>query len=315
MDQTMNRKEKKQHGSLYVPYDYYDCVIPDDFPLVPLHWHNEFEISLISEGTGIFRCGQQTVTAHAGDMIILLPNMLHSICPFDEKRLAYDTILFQPSMIDGNREERSYCECLAPFCAQGSQIRLPITKEHPGYKTLRDALKIIFTCAKKSTAQTDLLMKSELLRVFWVLTSHADLFRPNPQDQLTQNSLRPALEYIRTHYGDELSIPLLADLSHLSKSYFMNLFRRVTGLSAMAYVNQIRIQAACELLRATGLRSSDVAFTCGFRNLSNFNRQFHRFTGFVPSAYRKQAKGNTTPHYAFGQPPQPLQPLSVTDSE
>ena len=37
-------KEKRQHGSMQVPYSYYDCRMPDYFPGVPLHWHGEMEL-------------------------------------------------------------------------------------------------------------------------------------------------------------------------------------------------------------------------------------------------------------------------------
>ncbi len=43
-------KEKCQHGSIQVPYSYYDCGIPDYFTSVPLHWHSEMELNYIKSG-------------------------------------------------------------------------------------------------------------------------------------------------------------------------------------------------------------------------------------------------------------------------
>ena len=48
-------KEKRQHGSMQVPYSYYDCRMPDYFPGVPLHWHGEMELNYIKRGTGYFQ--------------------------------------------------------------------------------------------------------------------------------------------------------------------------------------------------------------------------------------------------------------------
>ena len=45
-------KEKCQHGSIQVPYSYYDCGIPDYFTSVPLHWHSEMELNYIKSGNG-----------------------------------------------------------------------------------------------------------------------------------------------------------------------------------------------------------------------------------------------------------------------
>lgn len=288
-------KEKKQHSSLYIPYSYYDCVIPDFFPSVPLHWHTEFEISLVSKGTGIFRCGNRSVIAGAGDIIIILPNMLHSISPYNNEQFCYNTILFNQTMVYGSCDDRCYTECLSLFCASGSYIRLPVTAEHPCYDQMKNALETVMNCARKNSGQTDLLLKSELLRIFWLLLQNNDLCHLGHEDALPMDSIRPALEYIRSDYGNDITVEQLADTCHLSKSYFMNLFRKVTGLSAIEYVNQIRIQAACELLSTTNILSSDAAFTCGFRNLSNFNRQFRKFTGFSPSGYRKQTHHGFAP--------------------
>ena len=60
-------KEKRQHGSMQVPYSYYDCRMPDYFPGVPLHWHGEMELNYIKRGTGYFQYEDRLLTAHAGD--------------------------------------------------------------------------------------------------------------------------------------------------------------------------------------------------------------------------------------------------------
>lgn len=281
-------KEKKQHSSMYIPYSYYNCAIPDLYPNVPLHWHNEFEISLIAEGTGIFRCAEKTITANAGDIIIILPNTLHAVQPAGSKRLVYNTIVFNETMISGSANDRCFTECITRFCTKESYIDLPITDQQPFYTELKNSLTKIFRCAESNDGLSDLLLKSELLHTLWLLLKNDTIFCKEASAMHPVDSIRPILEYIQLHYTDELSIEQLACISHLSKSYFMCLFRQVTGLSAIEYVNQIRIQAACKLLTKKDLRSSDIAFSCGFRNLSNFNRQFRRFTGFTPMEYRKK---------------------------
>lgn len=301
----VNTKEKKQHSSIYIPYSYYHCILPDLFPFVPLHWHNEFEISFISEGNGIFRCGDQSVAAGPGDLIVILPNMLHSICQSDEKRLVYDTILFSQSMIYGTGDDRCYIECLSHCCSSDCFVRLPVTAEHPAYDELKKAVLHVIYSAKTGSGQMDLLLKSELLRIFWLLIQNHDLRSSKHNSSLAANSIRPVLSFISQNYTEPISVEQLAEMVHLSKSYFMNVFRSTTGISALEYVNQIRIQAACQLLRDTGMRSSEIAFSCGFQNLSNFNRQFRKFTEFSPVEYRKQV--HSTPAFQPDTFPDPAQ--------
>lgn len=51
-DKVRAMRERHTHGSMLVPYDYYECVVPDRFPAVPLHWHKEWEINYVLEGEG-----------------------------------------------------------------------------------------------------------------------------------------------------------------------------------------------------------------------------------------------------------------------
>lgn len=67
-------------------------------------------------------------------------------------------------------------------------------------------------------------------------------------------------------------------------------FKQVVGISAMEYVIQLRIKSACDMLRSSGCTSVEIAFACGFQNLSNFNRQFKKCVGCTPRQYRQLQK-------------------------
>ena len=94
-------KEKRQHGSMQVPYSYYDCRMPDYFPGVPLHWHGEMELNYIKRGTGYFQYEDRLLTAHAGDIFLIQSNLVHAILPAEQKSMFYDTIVFHQNMLIG----------------------------------------------------------------------------------------------------------------------------------------------------------------------------------------------------------------------
>lgn len=88
------------------------------------------------------------------------------------------------------------------------------------------------------------------------------------------------------NFSENITVDMLAETVHLSKSYFMRRFREAAGVGAIEYLSQLRIKKACEILSETDKTAAETAFECGFRNLSNFNRQFKSIVGCTPKEYR-----------------------------
>ena len=284
-------KEKCQHGSIQVPYSYYDCGIPDYFTSVPLHWHSEMELNYIKSGSGFFKYEDQTISAKPGDIFLIQPNVLHAIMSDEHSSFFYDTIVFHQNMLVGSYDDRCYTDILLPFFSSRRRVLVPVSQETPGYHELHDSVRTIMQCAHKNLATSDLLLKSELLRLFYLLASTPGLCTEHTvstESRMTE-TLRPVLTYIQKHHSESVTIEQLAKIAHMSSSYFMSCFKQNFGLGAIEYLNQVRIRSACDLLRNTDRSISDIAFDTGFHNLSNFNRQFRTKVGCSPQTYRKES--------------------------
>lgn len=134
----------------------------------------------------------------------------------------------------------------------------------------------------------DLLLKSELMKLFWLLEDNQAIIYHQNDEISYREIIRPVLEYIANNFQEDISIEQLANLVHLSKGYFMDCFKKAVGITAIEHLEQLRVNAACEVLSNTEKRISDIAFSCGYRNLSNFNRQFLKMAGRSPNEYRRQ---------------------------
>ena len=97
----------------------------------------------------------------------------------------------------------------------------------------------------------------------------------------------PAIAYINDHLKDGISMKEMADLCHLSPSYFSRTFNRETGESFANYINRRKIALAKELLRETNKSISQIAEETGYINISNFIAVFKRLEGVTPSVYRQ----------------------------
>ena len=290
MNSKSYSEEKRRHSSKLVPYSYYKCLIPDFFGGVPMHWHGEFEINHILEGSAEFICGDERFVSHQGDIIIIPPNMLHSISVHGGSRQLYDTIVFSGDILGADSADRCAAECVRPIVTGEFAVNVHITPDHDYYGELKTTIENIFSCAKGNTPRLDMLMKSELMRLFWLLENSGDICRAEKAELSRSELMRPALEYINENFRENITVEQLAQTVHMSKSYFMDRFKAAAGVGAIEYVNQLRIKHACELLTGTDMTSAQTAFECGFRNLSNFNRQFKQITGCTPSGYRHANK-------------------------
>ena len=284
-------KEKCQHGSIQVPYSYYDCGIPDYFTSVPLHWHSEMELNYIKSGNGFFKYEDQTISAKPGDIVLIQPNVLHAIMS-DEHSSFFMIPLFFLRICWW---EVTMTVVIQIFCCRSflpdEEFWSLYLRPPPGYHELHDSVRTIMQCAHKNLATSDLLLKGELLRLFYLLASTPGLCTEHTvstESRMTE-TLRPVLTYIQKHHSESVTIEQLAKIAHMSSSYFMSCFKQNFGLGAIEYLNQVRIRSACDLLRNTDRSISDIAFDTGFHNLSNFNRQFRTKVGCSPQTYRKES--------------------------
>jgi len=110
-----------------------------------------------------------------------------------------------------------------------------------------------------------------------------------PEDQRAWfGDLRPAIEWIETHFVDEITAEKLAEVAGMSVPHLNRLFRRVLRLSPMDYVLSLRVQEAQRLLSTTRLGMSDIAAAVGYYDQSHFTKRFRKATGMTPLQYRKQ---------------------------
>ena len=101
--------------------------------------------------------------------------------------------------------------------------------------------------------------------------------------------IEPAISYIHTNYtGDNIEIAYLAEICNMSESYFRRVFKQVKAVSPIAYINQLKLSRAKELLEEGMYSVSDVAFLSGYHDEAYFSREFKRETGISPVKYKEK---------------------------
>lgn len=112
------------------------------------------------------------------------------------------------------------------------------------------------------------------------------------QEIQTQNhGVAMVKQYIRKHYGESLSLDILADVVHLSPRYLSSLFMEEEGIGINRYIKAIRMGKAQELLTETNLKVTDICERVGYTNLSYFCKSFSEFYGVTPDKFRTMSTG------------------------
>lgn len=280
-------REQKQHSSLLIPYSFLYGVMPEYYPSIGKHCHPEFELFVFAEGQCRFQIGDEFFTAKAGDMFFVQPDILHGAEPIDGGRVAYHIALFDLRLVTGGIEDRAYHEVWLPLIS-GKLILDPlITPSHPYYDELKRCAENVISCVWFKTMQNELLLRSSLMEMFFLLLDSGSIHEMIVQNIESDDILAPVIGYISEHYMDSITIEELAQTVHLSKSYFMGLFRKTFGMPALSYVHHVRIDAACELLQHNSHSITEIAVKCGYPSLANFNRHFQKEVGMTPGEYRR----------------------------
>ena len=96
-------------------------------------------------------------------------------------------------------------------------------------------------------------------------------------------------QYLLKHYADDLELEKVAAQVHLTPPAFCRYFKKHTRKTFTVFLNEIRINAACRILKEEQQRTvAEVAYSTGFNNIPHFNRTFKRVTGQRPNDWRKE---------------------------
>ncbi len=112
------------------------------------------------------------------------------------------------------------------------------------------------------------------------------IMREGSTSELSERSLREAINYINDKLAKRLTLADIAGVAHLSPYHFSRSFKKSTGLSPYQYVLRRRVQRAKELLVSTPLPIPEVALSSGFSSQSHLTRHFQRLVGTSPKDFR-----------------------------
>lgn len=290
--QTLSRYEQKQHGTSEFPYVVYHSVIPDFIHSYPLHWHEEIEFILIISGQVLITLNKTPISVSKGDIIPILPGVLHAIDQDQNHTAEYYNIVFDLKLL-GQDTSSDFCfqNYIKPYLQE--EIALPqlLSQSHSIYQKLQKTLIDLIKMQHFDCPASELYIKSQLFYIFWLLEPLQYKIQPTTPNQyhISQiQKMKDLLLFIHTNYASPLTLKEAANFCNYSASYFSKFFKSFTGMTLIEYLNHYRLKKAGDLLLTTSMSIIEISETIGFENHSYFIRLFRKHYQTTPKQYRKQ---------------------------
>lgn len=277
--------EKAKHGSPLFPIEYYHCLYPTGLSTLPVHWHEEFEITYIRKGSGTYLVDLEACHAEEGDLLFFASGTLHGIPEGGVRELETDSFVFHPQML-GTGKDVCGVKFVGP--ARTGEVRFPALIRKSEEKEA--GMAEVFEKLKKSFLSREpgyeLETEALLYQFFFLLYKHVPYKRKAPENEEVLEKLKRVIQYIKENYQNPVLVSDLAQICHFSEYYFMRFFKKYMNMTCIEYLNQYRMEIAAGKLSGSSQSVTDIALDTGFQNISYFNRVFKKNYRMTPTQYR-----------------------------
>ena len=251
------------------------------------HYHDEYELHLIVASSGKAFVGDYIGTFQPGHLVLTGPRLPHNWITLDLPEGGYPqrdlVIQFQYEPLAKAAEHIRELEEVLPLLARarnGIEFFGLSDQATESWHKIKQA-KGLERFAAFTTFMCQLARWSD-----YKLLSHAQLQSVDDDAQL--NQIESIVSRITEDLTQQLSAADLAAELEMTESGFSRFFRRATGNTFTDFVNQVRVNRACQLLMESDRYITHICYEVGFNNVANFNRRFLNVKGMTPSEFRKQ---------------------------
>lgn len=257
----------------------------------PLHIHNHMEIGYCYYGDGTMNWGKEKREYSSGTITIIPANFPHSTKSQGDSFSKWEYLFIDTSRFidieyaDKPTQAKHFRQCLSSDAMMLTRQESPVVGElillileemrqkKEYYKeSINGYLQALFTELVRKNHKADITQEIATVRV---------------EDYITE-----VLNFIDTHYMDELKMGDLAEICHMSESYFRKSFAASMNVPPLEYVTLIRIEKACELLLESRDSLDTIGRKVGFPVTATFIRNFKKLIGISPGQWRTMVRKN-----------------------
>ncbi|MEF3307087.1 AraC family transcriptional regulator [Paenibacillus sp. GYB003] len=249
------------------------------------HYHPAIEVIAVSEGTLTMETKERSYRLKAGDVWILGSNEVHR--SLRQEPTQYIVLQFDvPRFFDSST--MPYLKAFSDSSVPLSQLNYIWEQNRTVREETFRLVRFIYDEMAHKRKGFELAISGAIKQFLFLVIRHdvSDMMGTKPSSEL--NRLRPALDYIESHLGENIVLADVSRLVNFNYHYFMKFFKKTMGMSFTEYIQLKRIRKAETLLLTEPLSVTEISGLVGFDNPAQFYKLFKRYNGNTPKAFIKQ---------------------------
>lgn len=281
-------KNISSHNSIYLKKKIVQSATiqeKSNFYHFPKHIHENIEIYYIIKGSCKMDIIKETVIAQDGDMVMILPNTVHSFYLDSDKPCKFIHIHFDAYNLNSlfASEEKINIDSFSFLYSINHYYKLILDKN------MIALLYSIINEAQSSSQFSEILCNLhlvELLIYFMKKQPLSSLFLTS-ESPTTPSYVFLAFDYIKQNYSEKILISDISNHLNISPRYLSKLFYESTNLTILQYLNIYRINQAIYLMTNTNNSLTDISLNVGLGDIQHFSKLFKNIIGVNPRKYRQ----------------------------
>lgn len=263
----------------------FTVIVSDDIDFLA-HWHNDLELVYVFEGSIRMGINSETRVLEAGDMAICSSGDIHY---YDSKDSSSKImmVIFNPSLIGFPGGWPLNVRLTSPFIDKCLVIR---EDEVAINNRLSAIMRELMREYNQKLEYHEQLIIGLLHEWSGLILRLVPLDKINPQKDkrriTNMKIMQEVLKYLDVNYMHSITLADAARQANMSLFYFSRFFKSISGMSYIAYLSNIRVNQAEQLLLTTDKSILEIALECGFTNIRTFNRVFKQIKQRTPSELR-----------------------------
>lgn len=252
-----------------------------------LHFHNYLEVGYCHVGTGELIIDGESHRFQEDMIEIMPPNLPHTTNSDAGTKSFWEWMFFDLEKLLNSiyKEDPQYVQIVLKRLYRSPYLLH--ADEHPA---LAEIMKSIIREMGEKKKYYRESVKGYLSAFVVEVLRLDDQAENEKKTKQKAGKIAEALQYVADHYQEEIRISQLADACSMSESHFRRVFLETMNMKPGDYVNLVRIQNACELMKKKDISMEDIAFKVGFESVSTFNRNFRKLLDISPYQWKRSSE-------------------------